>query len=82
MDELITKLNQANIDTQNETGIYTWQNKIKVYNPKEPIFVRGINGDLYTFDKHPDKKLDISPRYNYGAMISPALMRINGIDER
>lgn len=81
LDELITKLNQANIDTQNETGMYTWQNKIKVYNPKEPIFVRGINGDLYTFDKHPDKKLDISPRYNYGAMISPALMRINGIDE-
>ena len=81
LEELITKLNQANIDTQNETGMYTWQNKIKVYNPKEPIFVRGINGDLYTFDKHPDKKLDISPRYNYGAMISPALMRINGIDE-
>ncbi len=81
LDELINKLNQAHIDTQNEKGMFTWQNKIKVYNPNEPIFVRDINGNLYTFDKHPDKTLDISTRYNYGAMISPALMRINGVDE-
>lgn len=81
LDELIKKLNQANIDTQNEKGMFIWQNKIKVYNPEEPIFVRDINGNLYTLDNHPDKKLDISPIYNYGAMLSPALMRINGVNE-
>lgn len=39
--------------------------KIKAYNPKEPIYIRGANGKIYDLSHHPDRKCDWDSRISY-----------------
>ena len=39
--------------------------KIKAYNPKEPIYIKGANGKIYDLSHHPDRKCDWDTRISY-----------------
>lgn len=76
------QLSNIGILLDGTNGVFGLKSKIKVYNPKETIYVRGNNGNIYTLEEHPERTLDLSPRYNYGIVAIPSLMRMDGVSEQ
>lgn len=63
--------------------IYSSSIKLKVYNPKDPIYVRGATGKIYDLSKHPDRKCDWHTRISYmqSTYSYIPLLKLNGISD-
>jgi HD superfamily phosphohydrolase len=55
--------------------------KIKKYNKDEPIFIRGKDGKIYTFDEYPERTLELNTREYYGIVGITSEMALKGINE-
>ena len=63
VDKVLQDINT--IIGKEKNGIYSSSKTIKVYNPSEPIYIEGEDGKIYTFDKNPEVKLDLTPKKIY-----------------
>lgn len=78
------KLNETNelkLDEEMIDKFQNWRYVIKKYNKKEPIFIKGKDEKIYTFDEYPDRKLDITPEESFGILAIFDKMRLEGVDE-
>lgn len=73
---------EVKLDEDTIQSFEKWKYTIKKYDKKEPIFIKGKDGKIYTFDEYPDRKLDITPEECYGIIVSFDKMRLEGIDEK
>jgi len=57
--------------------------KVRAYNPKEPIYIRGANGKIYDLSCHPDRKYDWDSRVSYIQNIYAYIpfLKLNGISD-
>lgn len=57
--------------------------KVRAYNPKEPIYIRGANGKIYDLSCHPDRKYDWDYRVSYIQNIYAYIpfLKLNGISD-
>ena len=69
------------LDTGND--IHMPSGPIKAYNPKEPIYVRDVNGKIYDLSHHPDRKCDWHAKISYMDNIYSYIpfLRLNGISD-
>lgn len=51
-------------------AIEKYSKKIKIYNPKEPIYVKDKEGKIIKFDEYPYLSINIEPETIYGVLIS------------
>lgn len=72
---------ELKLDEETIQSFENWRCKIKKYDNKEPIFIKGKDGKIYTFDEYPDRKLDITPKDCYGITVVFNKMRLEGLDE-
>lgn len=77
---VLEKLKQKGISEEAISSIKIWNNSVNVYNPDEPIFIQGRDGNVYTLDKHPDLSIDLSPRELHSALVYPHKMKREGIN--
>lgn len=57
--------------------------KVRAYNPKEPIYIRGANGKIYDLSCHPDRKCDWATKTSYihNVYAYVPFLRLNGISD-
>lgn len=53
----------------------------KKYNSKEPIYVESNDGKIYTFDKLPERTMDILPDYVYYIYMIDSILRLEDISQ-
>lgn len=58
-----------------------WETKIKVYNPKEPIFIKGKDDKIYTLDEYPERKLNFENVEYCGITGIKDKMMLEGVKE-
>lgn len=66
-DEILGQIKDVLVNKENISRFYSYKNTFKKYNNKEPIYIEHKkSGKIYTLDKHPDLKMDLSNDYTYG----------------
>ena len=80
INSIVEELKMSDIDIKTE-GLYFWKKIIRKYNPEEPIYVKARDGKIYTLDEHPERTMDLTELKNYGAMIVPSIMRLEGVSK-
>ena len=62
------------------TSLISWKKKIKKYDMSDPIFIRGADDKIYTFDEYPERKMDITPIEYYGVVSIEEKMCLDGVN--
>ena len=67
----------------NNDLIYCSKIKIKAYNPKEPIYIRSVDGKIYELSQHPNRKYDWDTKISYIKNVYAYVpyLRLHGISE-
>lgn len=73
--------NDFSIQKQTIDELKAWKCKIKKYSKDEPIFIKGKDDKIYTFDEYPERKLNLKPREYYGIIGITNKMALAGINK-
>ena len=63
--------------------IHSTRVKIRAYNSKEPIYIKGANGKIYDLSHHPERKCDWDDRISYVQNIYSYIpfLKLNGVSD-
>lgn len=81
MIKMKEKLEMQGISNRKINSMIAWERKIKKYNKEEPVLIKGKNGGVYFLDEHPDRKMNLDDKYNYGILAIPFQMKENGFSD-
>lgn len=70
------------LNFEETNGIECEKIKHKKYNIDEPIYIESSDGKTYTFDKLPERTMDISPEYVYYIYMIEPILKIDGISQK
>lgn len=70
------------LNLQKLEGIKCEKIKHKKYNIDEPVYVESEDKKVYTFDKLPERTMDISPDYVYYIYMIDPILKIEGISQK
>lgn len=80
LEGFLKQLEESGISKDTIKEFETWNRKIKKYNKSEPIFIKGRDGKIYTFDEYPERKMDISNIEDYGIVGIESKLLLKGVD--
>lgn len=66
---------------KNISGIYSYKNKFKKYDKKQPIYIEDEKGEIYPLDKYPNLQMDLTDDYTYGVFAVLPELKEKGIDK-